>query len=110
MISTMYIGVFFITESPKSLPSSKKKTSVLSQFAENPLSFTRKISGIGITGKSEMLRREGLGDRGIPPLVPRKVSGNHATAANTSSVTYHSSLAANSKRSSIHGRVDWSSK
>ena len=71
------------------------------------------VGGMGIWGKGDTSRRSG-GDRGggggVPPVAPRKASGNVGRITSTTSSNYHSTVAATSKRGSIHGRIDWSSK
>lgn len=76
--------------------------------------ISRKISGIGfeVAGKADSAtRRGGLHrDKGMPPLVPRKTSGHHSVPS-AGATQYHSSVASgNTKGSTIHGRIDWSSK
>ena len=64
------------------------------------------VGGLEITGKGNSASRRiavAATDRAMPPVVSRKLSG-HA------SNQYHSSVASSTKRSSIHGRIDWSSK
>ena len=86
-------------------PVRKKSNAMPSLFEDDAFPIARKISGgIGGLGKIDS-RRAGQVERGMPPLVPRKVSSNDAASS-----TYHSSVASNAQRPNIHGRIDWSSK
>ena len=84
--------------------SAPKQKASLPSLPEDkyPYPIGRKLSGLAGVGV--------WGKRGDAASVARRGEGQtNISAANSSSSTYHSTVAA-SKGSDIHGRVDWSSK